>query len=274
MVVIFGSAADKSEVGCRTSRPEVLLPRSSKTSPPDSAPKSPATRCSCIPTGTPKTERCWRSISRDRLAKIARGSSAKPVRDRQHLRNRRKAACQYLENVSDRVKIYDPSGKLVREVKLPGPGTVGNWDGGWTRDEAFYTFSSFAQPTIIYRYQVSTGKQEEWARVKVPIASDQIEVKQVWYESRDKTRVPMFVVHKKGLKLDGARPTLLTAYGGFNASLTPAFSAIAALWAEMGGVFAQPNLRGGGEFGENWHKAGMLATSKTCLTILSPPRSG
>ncbi|HWO00897.1 MAG TPA: prolyl oligopeptidase family serine peptidase, partial [Blastocatellia bacterium] len=165
---------------------------------------------------------------------------------------------QYLENVSTRIKVFDPYGKALGDVKLPGLGTASGLGGEWTKDEAFYTFSSFAQPTIIYRYQVSTGKQEEWARSKVPIASDQIEVKQVWYESRDKTRVPMFLVHKKGLKLDGARPVLLTAYGGFNVTLSPAFSAIAALWAEMGGVFAQPNLRGGGEFGENWHKAGML----------------
>ena len=168
----------------------------------------------------------------------------------------------YLENVSTKIKVFDPSGKPVREVKLPGIGTASGMGGEWTKDEAFYTFSSFAQPTIIYRYQISTGKQEEWARTNVPIASDQIEVNQVWYESKDKTRVPMFLVHKKGLKLDGARPTLLTAYGGFNVSLTPGFSAIAALWAEMGGVFAQPNLRGGGEFGEKWHKAGMFGNKQ------------
>ncbi|MEK6304656.1 MAG: prolyl oligopeptidase family serine peptidase [Acidobacteriota bacterium] len=168
----------------------------------------------------------------------------------------------YIENVATKIKVFDPSGKPLGDVKLPGLGTASGMGGEWTKDEAFYTFNSFAQPTIIYRYQVSTGKQEEWARIKVPVASDQIEVKQVWYESKDKTRVPMFVVHKKGLKLDGSRPTLLTAYGGFNVSLTPGFSAIAALWAEMGGVFAQPNLRGGGEFGEKWHKAGMFGNKQ------------
>jgi prolyl oligopeptidase len=174
----------------------------------------------------------------------------------------RKLFVNYLENVSTTIKVFDPSGKPVREVKLPGIGTASGMSGEWIKDEAFYTFSSYAQPTIIYRYQISTGKQEEWARTNVPIASDQIEVKQVWYESKDKTRVPMFLVHKKGLKLDGARPTLLTAYGGFNVSLTPGFSAIAAFWAEMGGVFAQPNLRGGGEFGEKWHKAGMFGNKQ------------
>jgi prolyl oligopeptidase len=168
----------------------------------------------------------------------------------------------YLENVSTRVKVYDTAGKYLRDVKLPGIGSTGGMNGSWTKDEAFYSFSSFAQPTIIYRYHVATGKQEEWARLKVPVSSDQIEVKQVWYESKDKTRIPMFLVHKKGLKLDGSRPALLTGYGGFNASSTPNFSAIAAFWAEMGGVFALANLRGGGEFGEKWHKAGMLGNKQ------------
>jgi prolyl oligopeptidase len=168
----------------------------------------------------------------------------------------------YLENVSTKLKVFDVSGKHVRDVALPGIGSASGMSGDWTKDEAFYSFSSFAEPTVIYRYQVSTGKQEEWARIKVPVARDQIEVKQVWYDSKDKTSIPMFLVHKKGLKLDGNRPTLLTGYGGFTASLTPGFSAIAALWAEMGGVFAQPNLRGGGEFGEKWHKAGMLGNKQ------------
>jgi prolyl oligopeptidase len=164
----------------------------------------------------------------------------------------------YLENVSMRVKAFDPSGKLVREIALPGIGSTSGMIGDWDRDEAFYTFDSFAQPTTIYRYMVSTGKQEVFARINVPIRSDQIEVKQVWYESKDKTRVPMFLVHKKGLVLDGNRPTLLYGYGGFNVTLTPSFSPRAAFWAENGGVFAMPNLRGGGEFGEKWHQAGML----------------
>jgi prolyl oligopeptidase len=105
---------------------------------------------------------------------------------------------------------------------------------------------------------VKTGKQTVFARIKVPVNSALIDVKQVWYTSKDGTKVPMFLVHRKGLKLDGARPTLLTGYGGFNVSLTPSFSSQAAFWAESDGVYAVPSLRGGGEFGENWHKAGML----------------
>jgi prolyl oligopeptidase len=168
----------------------------------------------------------------------------------------------YLENAASKIKVFDASGKHLRDVTLPGIGSVGGINGGWEKNEAFYSYSSFAQPTIVYRYHVQTGKQEEWARANVPIKSDELEVKQVWYESKDKTKVPMFLVYKKGLKLDGNRPTLLTGYGGFNVSLTPGFSGLIALWAEMGGVLAQPSLRGGGEFGERWHKAGMFGNKQ------------
>jgi prolyl oligopeptidase len=169
---------------------------------------------------------------------------------------------EYLENVSSRIKVFDPTGKHIRDVSLPGIGSASGLNGEWDKDEAFYSFASFARPSVIYRYHVSTGKQEEWARINVPVDSDKIEVKQVWYQSKDKTQIPMFLVYKKGLKFDGNRPTLLTGYGGFNISLTPTFSGFTALWVESGGVFAQPNLRGGGEFGEKWHKAGMLANKQ------------
>ena len=168
----------------------------------------------------------------------------------------------YLEKVATRIKVFDPSGRQVREIAFPTLGSSSGMIGDWDRDEGFYTFSSFAQPTTIYRYSAASGKQEVFARINVPVQSDQIEVKQVWYESKDKTKIPMFLVYKKGLKLDGNRPVFLTGYGGFNVSLTPSFSALAAYWAESGGVFALPNLRGGGEFGEKWHKAGMLANKQ------------
>jgi prolyl oligopeptidase len=164
----------------------------------------------------------------------------------------------YLENVTTRMKAFEPSGKQVRDVSVPPLGSASSMIGEWDKDEAFYGYSSYKQPYTIYRYQVSTGKQEEWARINVPINTDQIEVKQVWYESKDKTKVPMFVAHKKGMKLDGTNPTYLTGYGGFNSSQTPGFSTFAAYWIEQGGVYAVPNLRGGGEFGEKWHEAGML----------------
>ena len=168
----------------------------------------------------------------------------------------------YVENVATKIKVFEPSGKQIREIAFPTIGTASGVLGDWDRDEGFYSFSSFAQPTTIYRYSVNSGKQEVFARINVPVHSDQIEVKQVWYESKDKTRIPMFLVYKKGLQLDGNNPTFLTGYGGFNVTLTPNFSALAAYWAESGGVFALPNLRGGGEFGEKWHKAGMLANKQ------------
>lgn len=168
----------------------------------------------------------------------------------------------YVENVSTKIRVFEPSGKQIREIAFPTLGTASGMFGDWERDEGFYSFSSFAQPPTIYRYSVNSGKQEVFARINVPVHSDQIEVKQVWYESKDKTKVPMFLVYKKGLQLDGDNPTLLTGYGGFNVSLTPNFSARAAYWAENGGVFALPNMRGGGEFGDKWHKAGMLANKQ------------
>jgi prolyl oligopeptidase len=169
-----------------------------------------------------------------------------------------KLCVNYLENVVSKVKVFKPDGKFVREISFPTLGTVGGVSGQWERDEAFFSFTSFHVPTTIYRYEVSKGKQEAWYQLDVPVNTDIFEVKQVWYESKDGTKVPMFIVHAKGIKLDGSNPTFMTGYGGFNLSLTPYFSTTAVLWVENGGVFAQPNLRGGGEFGEEWHKAGML----------------
>ena len=164
----------------------------------------------------------------------------------------------YLRDVRSSVKVFNGDGKPLREIVFPSLGTVGSVYGRWNSDEAFFQFTSFHIPTTIYRYGVADGKQEVWARLNVPIESETIDVQQVWYESKDRARIPMFLVHRKGLKLDGPHPTLLTGYGGFTQSLTPTFNARAALWVERGGVFAVPNLRGGGEFGEKWHKTGML----------------
>ena len=164
----------------------------------------------------------------------------------------------WLENVHTKIEILTPDGKLVRELKLPSLGVAFGPFGRWDSEEAFYQFTSFGQPTTTYRYDMATGAQSTWSQVKMPFDSASVEVKQVWYESKDKTRVPMYIAHKKGLKLDGNNPTILTGYGGFNVSLLPTSGAFSLAWIDMGGVFAQPNLRGGGEFGEEWHKAGML----------------
>jgi prolyl oligopeptidase len=164
----------------------------------------------------------------------------------------------YLRNAVSQVRIFDANGKHLRDLQTTGLGSVFGVSGRWNSNEMFYTFSSFHVPSTIHRVNLASNQSEVWARQAVPIDSEQFEVKQVWYASKDGTKVPMFIVHKKGLKLDGSAPTLLTGYGGFNASETPGFSARAALWIERGGVYALPNLRGGGEFGEEWHKAGML----------------
>jgi prolyl oligopeptidase len=164
----------------------------------------------------------------------------------------------YLENVQSRIRMFGFDGAPAGEVATPGVGVTGNVLGDWERDEGFFTFSSISTPTTIYRYTVSSGEREIWARLQVPVSGDPIDVKQVWYASKDGTKVPMFIAHRKGLKLDGSSPALLTGYGGFNVSQLPGFSSRAAYWIENGGVYALPNLRGGGEFGEGWHVAGML----------------
>ncbi len=166
--------------------------------------------------------------------------------------------CGYLKDANTRVYQHGLDGKPVREIELPTLGTAGGFD-GWRDDTTlFYTFTSFTFPPAIYRYEIASGKSEVFRRAEVKFTPGDYEVKQVFYESKDKTRVPMFIVHKKGLSLDGRNPCYLTAYGGFNISLTPSFSALDIALLENGVVYAQPNLRGGGEYGETWHKAGML----------------
>ena len=164
----------------------------------------------------------------------------------------------YLENVMTRIKEFDLDGKYLGDLKLPGIGTAGVPSGRWEDDQAFFGFTSYVQPGATWRLTVSTGKQDLWFQPKVPVHSESMETKQVWFTSKDGTKVPMFVVQQKGTKLDGNRPVILTGYGGFNVPSVPAFNPLAAWWVEQGGVFAEANMRGGGEFGEAWHKAGMF----------------
>jgi prolyl oligopeptidase len=165
----------------------------------------------------------------------------------------------YLKDAQTEVRVHDLEGKLLRTVDLPGIGTAEGFGGKRKDKETFYAFTSFITPTTIYRYDLQAGKSAVYRQPKVDFDSSKYETKQVFYTSKDGTRIPMFVTAKKGLKLDGQNPVLLYAYGGFNISLTPAFSVGNAVWLEMGGVYAQPNLRGGGEYGEEWHQAGTLA---------------
>jgi len=164
---------------------------------------------------------------------------------------------RYLHNVASVIRIFSLEGKPLGEVKLPGLGS-GNISGRWNSPEGVLSFASFIMPNSISLYDLPTGATTLWFQPPVQIPSELFETEQVWYNSKDGTRVPMFLVHKKGLKPDGNRPVLLYGYGGFNVSQTPRFMPAAVLWAEHDGVFALANIRGGGEFGEAWHRAGML----------------
>ena len=162
----------------------------------------------------------------------------------------------HLKDASHRVAIHRTDGTREREIELPSLGTVGIADGKEDAAEFFYSFTSFTFPTNIYRCNLETGRSSLHQATEVAAATDPYETKQVFYKSKDGTSVPMFIVHKKDLKLDGANPTLLYAYGGFNISMLPSFSAARLVWLENGGIYAMANLRGGGEYGEEWHEAG------------------
>jgi prolyl oligopeptidase len=163
----------------------------------------------------------------------------------------------FLQDARTQIKIFDLNGALVREVELPGLGSAGGFGGKRDDTETFYSFTSFTTPGTIYRYNMVTGKSELFRQSQVDFNPDDYETKQIFYSSKDGTQVPMFITHKKGMQLDGNNPTYLYAYGGFNVSMTPSFSVSTLVWMEMGGVYAMPNIRGGGEYGEEWHQAGM-----------------
>ncbi len=167
-----------------------------------------------------------------------------------------KIFASYLIDAKTAVKQYDLDGKLDWEVQLPGIGTASGFGAKKTDKDFYYSFTSFTDPSTIYHYDIASGKSTFYLQPKVDFNPADYETKQIFYESKDGTKVPMFIVHKKGLKMDGKNPTMLYAYGGFNVSLTPNFSAMRVAWLEQGGIWAQPNLRGGGEYGEKWHEAG------------------
>jgi len=182
----------------------------------------------------------------------------------------------YQKNVSSQLWLLDLGGKLLHDIPLPGIGTVSGTGGTWDRNELFFGFQSFTMPPAVYRVDMKPinwegdyhGARREvadlrepllWAKVQAPsVDPSAYSVNQVWYRSQDGTSVPMFLVHKRTLKKDGKNPTLLIGYGGFNINLAPAFTRSAYLWMEHGGIYAVANLRGGAEFGEDWHRAGML----------------
>jgi prolyl oligopeptidase len=174
----------------------------------------------------------------------------------------------YQQDATSRMRLYSADGKAAGEVKLPTLGNIedlsrdyhlgGDHDG----KEAFFVFQSFTIPMTAYRYDFQSKQVSQWATVKAPVDPAPYEVKQVFYKSKDGTQVPMFIVHRKGLKLDGTNPTLLTGYGGFNVTNSPVFLKSSYIWLEHGGIYALANLRGGAEYGEDWHRAGMLANKQ------------
>lgn len=165
---------------------------------------------------------------------------------------------QYLKDASSKVYQYTYDGKLVREITLPGIGTASGFGGEKPDKEFFYTYSSFSTPPSIYRYDVATGQSVLFRKTQIKMNTDDFVTEQVFFTSRDGAYVPMFLTHKKGLKMDGNNPVLLYGYGGFNIPMTPGFSISNAFFIEQGGIYAVVNLRGGSEYGEKWHKAGML----------------
>ena len=169
-----------------------------------------------------------------------------------------KLFAQYLKDATARIYQYDRAGNVEREVQMPGYGTVAGFAGEKDDKVLFYSFTSFTTPASIYKYDIASGKSELYKKPEVKYQPDDFDTKQVFYKSKDGTQIPMFIISKKGIKLDGTNPTLLYGYGGFNIPLTPNFSSSRIAYIENGGIYAVANLRGGSEYGEKWHEQGEL----------------
>jgi prolyl oligopeptidase len=167
-----------------------------------------------------------------------------------------KLFAQFLKDAAASVKVYSPDGKFVRNVEMPGIGTASGFGGRFTQGETFYSYASLTTPNEIYRYDVASGKSTLFKRPKTAFQAAEFETRQAFVASKDGTRFPIFIAHRKGLKLDGTNPTLLYGYGGFNVSETPTFRVTAAAWMKMGGIYVTASIRGGGEYGAAWHDAG------------------
>jgi prolyl oligopeptidase len=164
----------------------------------------------------------------------------------------------YLKDASSRVYQYDYNGKQIREIKLPGIGSAGGFGTEKEDKEFYYSYSSFATPPAIYKYDIASGKSELYKTTEINMSTADIVTEQIFFTSKDGTKVPMFLTYKKGIKKDGSNPVLLYGYGGFNIPMTPGFSVSNAFFVEQGGIYVVVNLRGGNEYGEEWHKGGML----------------
>lgn len=163
---------------------------------------------------------------------------------------------EYMVDAISKIMQYDYNGKLVREIKLPGVGSAGGFSGKKEEKELYFSFTNYNTPSSTYKFDADKGSYDIYWKPEIDFSPDNYESKQVFYESKDGTKIPMIITHKKGLELNGKNPTILYGYGGFNISLTPSFSSANAVWMEQGGIYAVPNLRGGGEYGKEWHDAG------------------
>jgi prolyl oligopeptidase len=163
---------------------------------------------------------------------------------------------EYMKDAVSMIKQYDYDGKQVRDIALPGLGSAGGFGGKKEDKTLYYSFTNYTTPGTTYSFDPKAGLSEVYQKPNLDFNSDNFESEQVFYTSKDGTKVPMIITHKKGLKLDGKNPTILYGYGGFNISVTPSFSIMNAIWMENGGIYAVPNLRGGGEYGKKWHDAG------------------
>lgn len=162
----------------------------------------------------------------------------------------------YMKDALTQIEQYDLNGKKLREVKLPGLGTASGFSSRKEETDVYYSFTNYVTPSTIYKYDLNTGESEVYQKPEIDFDPADYESKQVFYESKDGTKVPMMITYKKGIEMNGQNPTMLYGYGGFNISLTPSFSVANAAWLERGGIYAVPNLRGGGEYGRDWHDAG------------------
>lgn len=209
--------------------------------------QAPAGRVMAVDARDPAQEK-WREIVPERKDAVIRSIALVGGR----------LFVNYLENVVTRLRSFDLAGREVGEIHFDDLGTVSNLQGRWKDPEAFFSFQSFHIPSTIYRFDVASGKRSIWFRADLPVDPTRYQVEQLWFESKDGTRIPLFLVRRKDLAGDGPRPLLLNGYGGFEVSKLPRFSPTTIPWLDAGGLYAVANIRGGGEFGENWHRAGML----------------
>lgn len=168
----------------------------------------------------------------------------------------------YMIDAIDQVKQFDKSGKLVRDIELPGKGNIAGFGGKAGDQDVYFTFTNYVTPSSVYRYNIASGTARQTQRPIVDFQSENFVSEQVFFTSKDGTKIPMMINYKKGLKMDGKNPTILYSYGGFNTSLQPSFSVVNAIWMENGGIYAVPNIRGGGEYGKKWHDAGTKQQKK------------